>query len=202
MTELIRQIESGEPFEFTPEHAEALRMNAELATAKWVPADDGRIRWGSIRNQLQLTRWRFLPRLPEVAAILRTALMRLPEGPERVEMLGLLDRWVGGGGPGGSASSAGGTGTGPAGPERQRNRQQIGEPGPQWRFLDRSPSRSPRRQLDTVGELTRSVRGRWDLLSAAGSTDRERRCSQRAHSGRARHSPSCGGELRSWSVPG
>lgn len=113
MTELIRQIESGETFEFTPEHAEAIRMNAELATAKWVPAEDGRIRWASIQNQLQLTRWRFLPRLPEVAAILRNALMRLPDGPERVTMLGLLDRWVGGGGSGsGTPSSAGGTGSG------------------------------------------------------------------------------------------
>ncbi len=96
MIELIRQIDSGEPFEFTPEHAEALRMNAELATAKWVPAEDGRIRWASIRSKMQLTRWRFLPRLPEVAAILRNALTRLPEGPERAEMLGLLDRWTAG----------------------------------------------------------------------------------------------------------
>ncbi len=104
MTELIRQMESGEPVEFTPEHADALRMNAELATAKWTAEPGtGRIRWASIRNQLNLTRWRFLPRAPEVAQILRAGLERLPDGPERAEMFRLLDGWTGG--------SSGGRGT-------------------------------------------------------------------------------------------
>lgn len=99
MTELIREIESGRPVEFRPEIAEALRMNAELATAKWVPDASGRIRWASIRNQLLLTRWRFLPRAPEVAQILRSALQRLPASPERAEMLARVEAWVGRGAP-------------------------------------------------------------------------------------------------------
>ncbi len=98
MTELIREIESGRPIEFTTEHAEALRMNAELASQKWVNIHEsqGRVPWDSIRNQLQLSRWQFLPRAPEAAQVLRNALMRLPDGPERAEMLRLLDGWLGG----------------------------------------------------------------------------------------------------------
>ncbi len=103
MIEIIKQIDSGEPVEFTAEVAEALRMNADLATAKWIKLNEtGRVPWDSIRNQLNLTRWRFLPRAPEAAQVLRNALMRLPDVPERAEMLGLLDRWVGSGSGGGT----------------------------------------------------------------------------------------------------
>jgi hypothetical protein len=36
MIEIIKKIDSGEPVEFTAEVAEALRMNAELASGKWI----------------------------------------------------------------------------------------------------------------------------------------------------------------------
>ncbi|TDE95085.1 SH3 domain-containing protein [Occultella glacieicola] len=98
MIEVIKEIDSGRPVQFTSEVAEALRMNAELATAKWVPAADGRIRWKSIESQLRLTRWRFLPQAPEVAQILRSGLERLPAGAQRTELSELLDGWVGGSG--------------------------------------------------------------------------------------------------------
>ena len=49
MIEIIKQIDSGEPVEFTAEVAEALRMNAELATAKWIKLNEtGRVPWDSI----------------------------------------------------------------------------------------------------------------------------------------------------------
>ncbi|MBO9553390.1 hypothetical protein [Cellulomonas sp.] len=103
MTELIRQMESGEPVEFTPEHADALRMNAELATTRTFAPEPatGRIRWASIKSQMGLSRWRFLPRAPEAAQILRAGLERLPAGPERAELLRMLDGWTGGSGGGG-----------------------------------------------------------------------------------------------------
>lgn len=102
MTELIKQIDSGEPFQFTPEHADALRLNAELATTKTFAPEPGtgRIRWASIKSQMGLSRWRFLPRAPEAARILRAGLERLPEGPERAELIRMLDGWTGGGGGG------------------------------------------------------------------------------------------------------
>ena len=56
----------------------------------------GRVPWASIRAQLGLARWRYLPRAPEAAAVIRDALHRLPAGPERTEMLGALERWVAG----------------------------------------------------------------------------------------------------------
>jgi len=89
-------MESGQPITFGPRHAEALRQNAEAATAKWVDKTTGRVRWDSIRAQMRLSRWRFLPQAPEAAAILRNALSGLPEGPERAEMLGMLNRWLAG----------------------------------------------------------------------------------------------------------
>lgn len=102
MIELIKQIDSDEPFQFTPEHADALRLNAELATTKTFAPESGtgRIRWASIKSQLGLTRWRFLPRAPEAARILRAGLERLPEGPERAELIRMLDAWTGTGGSG------------------------------------------------------------------------------------------------------
>ncbi|HVF06738.1 MAG TPA: hypothetical protein VNA20_18020 [Frankiaceae bacterium] len=98
MTELVRDMESGRPVEFTADHADALRMNAELASGKWasIVQTQGRAPWASIRNQMMLTRWRFLPRAPEAAQVLRNALNRLPDGPEKVEMLGRLDAWLNG----------------------------------------------------------------------------------------------------------
>jgi hypothetical protein len=101
MIELIREMESADgPAEFTAAHAEALRMNAELASAKWIRAD-GTVAWDSITNQMALTRWRFLPRAPEAAAVLRAGLERLPnDGPEmngvsaRARLLAALDTWI------------------------------------------------------------------------------------------------------------
>lgn len=100
MIELIREMEGGMPAEqFTPRHAEALAENARLATGKWV-RPDGTVPWDSIANQMGLSRWRFLPRAPEAAAILRKALTGLPEdGPvvggqsARARMLAALDAW-------------------------------------------------------------------------------------------------------------
>ena len=99
MQEPIREMESGQKVEFGPRHAEALRQNAAAATAKWLKIleTQGRAPWASIRAQMGLSRWRFLPEAPEAAAILRDALSRLPAGPERVEMLGMLERWMKGG---------------------------------------------------------------------------------------------------------
>ncbi|MGW3409420.1 eCIS core domain-containing protein [Streptomyces sp. NPDC000888] len=98
MQEPIREMESGAPIAFGPRHAEALRQNAEAATTKWLKllAEQNRVPWASIRNQLNLRRWRFLPQAPEAAAVLRNALSRLPAGPERTEMLALLERWLSG----------------------------------------------------------------------------------------------------------
>jgi hypothetical protein len=98
MQEPIRALESGEPLRFGPEHAEALKQNAAAATSKWLAIfrTQGRVPWASIRAQMQLARWRYLPRAPEAAAIIRDALSQLPEGPERSEMQGALDRWVAG----------------------------------------------------------------------------------------------------------
>ena len=99
MTELIKQIDSGEPIQFTAEHADALRLNAELATTRTFAPESGtgRIRWASIKSQMGLSRWRFLPRAPEAAQVLRAGLERLPEGPERAELIRMLDGWTGGG---------------------------------------------------------------------------------------------------------
>jgi hypothetical protein len=120
MVELIRQMESKSdaPVEFTPEHAEALRMNAELASKKWlqINQDQGRVPWDSIRNQMNLSRWRFLPQAPEAEAVLRKALLQLPDVPERAEMLAKLDAWVGRGpGSGGATPSGPGGDQGPPG---------------------------------------------------------------------------------------
>jgi hypothetical protein len=70
-----------QPIKFGPRHAEALRQNAQAATAKWLEIfkTQGRVPWASIRAQMRLSRWRFLSQAPEAAAILRNALSRLPE---------------------------------------------------------------------------------------------------------------------------
>ena len=131
MQEPIREMESGKPVKFGPRHAEALRQNAQAATAKWLKlAEKGRVPWESIRNQMKLRRWRFLPEAPEAAQILRDALERLPAGPERAELLEMLERWLKGppepppttGGPPGapgapSALPAGAAETPPSAPE-------------------------------------------------------------------------------------
>jgi hypothetical protein len=106
MIELIREIEGGlTPDQFTPRHAAALAENARLASGRWVRAD-GSVPWDSIANQLGLSRWRFLSRAPEAAAILRDALARLPDdGPivngvsAKARLQAALETWAGGGHP-------------------------------------------------------------------------------------------------------
>ncbi|ROP28315.1 eCIS core domain-containing protein [Couchioplanes caeruleus] len=113
MQEPIREMESGRPIEFGPRHAEALRQNAAAATDKWLKMYEtqGRVPWESIRNQMKLSRWRFLPEAPEAAAILRDAVNRLPAGAERTAIMEMLERWT-----------KGGNDPGPAGPSRPSNR--------------------------------------------------------------------------------
>ncbi|MCX5559335.1 DUF4157 domain-containing protein [Streptomyces sp. NBC_00038] len=98
MQEPIREMESGVPITFGPRHAEALRQNAEAATTKWLKllTERNQVPWASIRKQMNLRRWRFLPQAPEAAAVLRNALSRLPAGPERTELLALLERRLSG----------------------------------------------------------------------------------------------------------
>jgi hypothetical protein len=98
MQDAIREMESGKPIQFGPRHADALKQNAELASAQWLKIfrAQGRVPWASIRNQMGLSRWRFLPNAPEAANVLRNALTQLPDVPERAEMLAMLERWVAG----------------------------------------------------------------------------------------------------------